>query len=249
MSLARTWGVVVVGAALLIAVAMVVPSLIDGQQTVADYLAVAGLSGLVAYGELVSRYRDSPVQLFRFSPTPLYLLVNIAAGVAALAIVTRNGAAASALPSRLDRILLAGFGSIAFFRTALFTARIGGQDVGIGPSAVLSAILTAIDVTIDRDQATQRGTDVRAIMPRVSFGAARIALPSLCFALVERTVSAEEQRAARSAIDNLAATPDTEIDLTAKSLILGAFLVRLVGREVLAQAVDMLARPTAPRAD
>ena len=105
-----------------------------------DLAIVGGFAGLVAYGELVSRYRDRPGQLIAAPPTPLYLLINIAAGVAALLLVNKFQVVAETKAPRLYALLLAGFGSIAFFRSSFFTVRIGGSDIGIGPSAFPAAI-------------------------------------------------------------------------------------------------------------
>ncbi|WP_199243187.1 hypothetical protein [Vitiosangium sp. GDMCC 1.1324] len=53
---------------------------------------------------------------------------------------------------------MAGLGSAALFRTALFTVRMGEQDIGIGigPSALLTAILKSVDSPIDRGRALKR---------------------------------------------------------------------------------------------
>jgi hypothetical protein len=127
-------------------------------------------------------------------PTPLYLLINIAAGIAALLIVNRLGVAAGTKAPRLYAILLAGFGAIAFFRTSLFTLQVAGADIGIGPSALLQSLLDAADRMIDRDQVQGRTSDVGGIMRDIDFDKARVAMPSLCFLLVENMTPAEQER-------------------------------------------------------
>lgn len=206
-------------------------------QTVWDLLIVAWFSGLVAYGELVSRYHDSPARLFGALATPLYLLINIAAGVAALLIVIRLQLFDHTQAPRLYRILLAGFGAIAFFRSSLFTARVGDTDVGVGPSALLQSLLGAADRMIDRDQAQGRATDVANIMREVDFNEAQQSLPSLCFVLVENITPADQQGVSEQ-IKRLAAA--TDISLDQKAIILGVYLIRLVGADVLDLAVEAL---------
>ena len=83
------------------------------------------------------------------------------------------------------QVLLAGFGTMAFFRTSLFTLRVGEADVAIGPAAVLQVILDAADRACDRFRAGPRSSDVIRIMRGVTFERARIALPLHCFALMQ----------------------------------------------------------------
>jgi len=204
---------------------------------VVDLAIVAWFAGFVAYGELVSRYHDRPAQLIGAPPTPLYLLINIAAGIAALLIVNKLGLAANTKAPRLYAILLAGFGAVAFFRTSLFTMRIAGADIGIGPSAVLQSLLAAADRMIDRDQAQGRATDVAGIMRDIDFEKARYALPSLCFVLVENITPAD-QEGVNQQIERLAQAPGVSVDQ--KAIILGVYLIRQVGADVLDLAVQAL---------
>jgi hypothetical protein len=167
----------------------------------------------------------------------MYLLVNIAAGIAALLIVHRFAMAAGSKVPRLYEILLASFGSIAFFRTSLFTMRVSGADIGVGPSALLQSLLGAADRMIDRNQAQGRAIDVAGIMREISFDKARIALPSLCFILVENVTPAE-QKGISDQIRSLAEA--TELSEDAKAVILGVYLIRQVGANVLERAVRAL---------
>jgi hypothetical protein len=150
-------------------------------------------------------------------------------------------------PRRLYEILLASFGAIAFFRTSFFTARIGGADIGIGPSALLQSLLGAADRMIDRDQAQGRADGVAKIMREVEFRKAQAALPSLCFILVESLSVAEQQQGGEQ-IKQLVERKD--IDDESKSILLGVYLIRFVGADVLEDAVSAMggniARRSAP---
>jgi hypothetical protein len=205
-------------------------------RTLVDLFFVAGFSGLVAYGELVSRYRDSVVQLISAPPTPVYLLANIAAGIGALLIVHRLGIVSDTRAPRLYEVMLASFGAVAFFRSSLLTVRVGGTDIGIGPSALLQALLGAADRMIDRDQAQGRGTDVAGIMRKVCFAKAQVALPTLCFTLVE-DMAPSDQKGVSDQIRSLAEAADIR---DAKAIILGVYLIRQVGADVLELAVQAL---------
>ncbi len=206
-------------------------------RTVIDRAIVAWFSGFVAYAELVSRYHDSPARLVGAPPTPLYFLINIAAGIAALLIVNRLGIVANTKAPRLYAILLAGFGAIAFFRSSLFTVRIGDTDVGIGPSALPQSLLAAADRMINRDQAQGRANDVAGTMRDIDFDKARTSLPSLCFLLVENITPAD-QEGVSDQIKRLAAASDVSADQ--KSIILGVYLIRQVGADMLDLAVQAL---------
>jgi hypothetical protein len=247
---ARSLIVILGGGLFLIVVGFWLPSSADEPwRTIADLAIVAWFSGFVAYAELVSRYLDSPARLVGAPPTPFYLLINMAAGIAALLIVKKLGIFTGTKAPRLYAILLAGFGAIAFFRSSLFTVRVGDTDVGIGPSALLQSLLSASDRMIDRDQAQGRATDVAGIMRDVDFDKARASLPSLCFLLVENITPAD-QEGVGGQIKRLAAAADVSPDQ--KAIILGVYLIRQVGADVLDLAVQALGieiRKPPPRAD
>ena len=171
-------------------------------------------------------------------PTPLYLLVNATAGIAAWLIVRNTGVLSTAgSHQRLFEMLLASFGAVAFFRTSFFTVRVGGTDIGIGPSAVLQALLGAADRMLDRDQAQGRASDVAGIMRDIDFRKAQIALSSLCLTLVQN-LTPDDQKGLSDQIKTLADA--TDLSDEAKSVILGVYLIRLVGADVLYLAVQAL---------
>ncbi len=204
---------------------------------VAQLLIVGLMAGAVGYGELVSRYRDDPRRLLAAQATALYIVVNITAGIAALALVKLLDVFGGHAHRALYEVLLAGFGAIAFFRTSLFTARIGGTDVGIGPSTLLKSLLDASDLLINRGQATRRADDVAPIMGGIDFQKAKTTLPTLCMTLVEGFP--DDQR--KQLGDQIAQLDsDMTIERTAKTTILGAYLIRQFGTDVLARAVVTL---------
>ncbi len=127
---------------------------------------VLALGGLVAVGELVARYRDKPTSALLLPSSLFYVAVNAAASGAALGLIHgfgwqfgQKGAAAA-----ITQVLVAGFGSLAFFRSSLFTVRVGSTDVGVGPSAVLDSILAAADRATDRNLGEQRSAQVAGIL-------------------------------------------------------------------------------------
>ncbi|WP_203076680.1 hypothetical protein [Falsiroseomonas ponticola] len=211
-----------------------------------QYAAVAFFAGAVGFGELIARYRDDPARLLGMRPSAAYICVNVASGILALALVQEFNAIADTNPNRrVMETLLAAFGAIAFFRTSLFTARVGDTDVGIGPSTMLKAFLDGTDRQVNRTQATDRADAVLACMKDVDFAKARTALPALCLGLVEG-LTAEEQRALGEQIARL--NEDRQMESAAKPHILGVYLLRVVGGTVLRKAVETLG-PTIQRSE
>jgi len=176
------------------------------------YLIVASLGALVGGAELISRYRDRPGSLVRVPSTWFYVLINAGAGIAALLLIHAfhwTFGAHSADSVRATQILVAGLGSMALFRSSVFTVRVHDEDVSVGPSALLSALLAAADRGVDRVRAQHRSSEARKIMSTVEFKKARLALPTLCLALLQN-VSAEDQRDLRTAVDALAGSDMTD---------------------------------------
>jgi hypothetical protein len=113
----------------------------------------------VAASEIVSRYRDEPMQALTSTPASIYLLVNAAVSGLVYGLLTKYSG--TIIPSLagdpLMRSVVAGFGAMAILRTKFFTYRTeGGEEVGIGPDAAVSAFLNAADRGIDRLRASRR---------------------------------------------------------------------------------------------
>jgi hypothetical protein len=201
-------------------------------------LFASALSGAVGYAELTERYRDDPARLFTADPTIIYVCVNIAAAVGALALVREFAVFDDTNPHRaIYEVLLASFGSIAFFRSSLFTARVAGEDVDVGPSTLLKSLLETSDRMINRSQARDRADDAAAIMARVEYAKACAALPAFCLTAVEN-VTKEDQDRIGADIAKLTLAPD--MSDPQRSILLGIYLMRVVGPHVLARAVNAL---------
>jgi hypothetical protein len=201
-----------------------------------DYAAAALIGGLVGLGELVARYRDAPGSALRNTAASLYIGINAAAAIAALGLIHAFGWTFGAEPGealRWTRVLVAGFGAMAIFRSSLFIVRAGDQDVGVGPSGFLQVMLNAADRAVDRRRAGVRAGEVSRAMDGVMFGKAAEALPSYCLALMQN--ASEEEKVALANQVNL--LRDARMEDRAKSLALGLALMNVVGRGVLEAAV------------
>ncbi|HEY2587015.1 MAG TPA: hypothetical protein VGI81_14815 [Tepidisphaeraceae bacterium] len=208
-----------------------------------DYFGAAVLGGLFGLGELVSRYRDEPGRAATVLPSYVYISINAAVAVGSLALMrafgwkVSVGANESSEASRLAEVLLAGLGAMAFLRTSLFTARIGNQDVGIGPSVLVQSLLKATDAAVDRRRGVARDIAIRRVMSEVSFEKAYQLLPSYCLALMQN-LATEDQAALGSQIEGIVRMNSTD---SAKARLLGLALMNAVGEEILMAAVESLA--------
>lgn len=203
---------------------------------------VAGLIGAATGAvELLGRYRDDPWSTLRAKAAIFYIFVNAAASVLAYDLVlvfdVRFGLAAGPSDKLTTiQVLLAGLSAMAFFRTALFTVRVGDADVSVGPGLILQVLLAVTDRSIDRGRAMPRASDVPVIMDGVDFAKAAEALPAFCFGVMQN-IDSEEQTAARKQI---AIISGASLSSGLKCSLLGLLLVNLVGRPVLKSAVTAL---------
>jgi len=206
---------------------------------VAQYLAVVLMGAGTGLGELVSRYKDRPTAAIKSKPGLVYLFINAAASATALGLVFtfgwKFGASGDAvIPTRL---LIAGFGAMALFRSALFTVRIGNSDVGVGPSTFLSLVLASCDRGVDRLQAEQRAKTTGDLMANVDYEKAKDGLPEVSLALMQNLDPAD-QTALSVQLQKLEGRDD--LSNHAKSVTLGLALATMVGSNVLRKAKESL---------
>jgi hypothetical protein len=208
---------------------------------------VSSFSGLVGFSEIAQRYRDRPLRLLTVTPALIYIYINMAAGVGAFALVAEfqvfKGAHAA-----LYSVMLASFGAVAFFRSSLFTARIGDADVDVGPATLLKGLLSMTDQLINRWQAGDRAEAIAQTMRTIDFDKAKDGLSILCLTSVEY-ITQEQQASFGNAVKKL--STDVE-DRVQRSILLGVYLTQLVGPEVLTRAVSAMgdsikATPPRPR--
>jgi hypothetical protein len=92
---------------------------------------------------------------------------------------------------RITQVMLAGLGAMALFRSSLFITRVGDDDVGVGPSVILSNMLKAWDTGVDRARSEVRASRVKEAMEGVPYSQAKKALGEVC-ARLRLTLSADE---------------------------------------------------------
>lgn len=198
---------------------------------------VIGVS--VGIAELVARYKDEPLKAITSWPAIVYVLINGAASVAAFVLILRFGwKFGISDPSTIGatRVLVAGFGAMALFRSSLFTVRVGSSDVAIGPSSFLAIILVAADRAVDRVRAEDRAEVVAGIIEGITFAKSKIALPLTCFALMQNVPNEEQQRISRE-IEEI---DGADVSDYVQMLSLGLTLMNVVGEQALESAIAAL---------
>lgn len=207
-----------------------------------DYVAVGLVGGLLGACELLSRYRDEPWRAIANLSALGYVFVNVAASLLALLLVNvwkptfGIDPQSDATKLHIVWILVAGLGAMAFFRSSIFTFRVGENDVPLGPSLIMQVLLDVTDRAVDRGRAGPRGVLVTEVMEGVDFSLASLSLPAYCFALMQN-VSKDEQSAIAQQVTALA-TPNIPNEV--KTYLLGLVLVNVVGESVLRAAVKSL---------
>jgi hypothetical protein len=197
---------------------------------------------------LIGRYRDKPTAAVTTLPGLLYIVINGFVSLAAFwLLLTRQLGSfvtgptgptgpTGAPATMLYTVLLAGFGSMAFFRTSLFSVRVRDTDVAVGPAVVFQVLLRAADRACDRERAGPRAKSVKAIMQGVNFSKAKVQLPFHCLALMQN-VSADEASQMNQAV---AAIESAMLSDEVKSYNLGLLLMLYVGEDVLREGVAVL---------
>lgn len=205
------------------------------------YAAVLSIGAIVGATELMSRYPDSPFRAVRNAFGLSYLLVNALGAIAALYLIQefnwdfglRNGQN-DEVQVKLVQWLAAAFGAMSILRSSLFNVRLGDNDLGVGPAAVLQVLLNAADRQVDRMRAEERSAAVKAAMEGIdSFAQIKVALPTHCMALMQN-VSSDEEKRIRQVADNI---DQLDIADCLKVLNLGLVLMNIVGDAVLRTAV------------
>lgn len=139
--------------------------------------ALAFLIGMgTALVELLSRYRDEPIKVIATSEFAwLYLLLNGGMALGAHAILLDSDI--TTIDSNVSRATLAmgsGLSAALVLRARVFTARLGDEQVSIGPGYIVDQLLNIIDAQIDRRRALQRVSIVVDVMDGKEFDGSRI---------------------------------------------------------------------------
>jgi hypothetical protein len=250
--LTNWWGVNALASAVLLVLTVLFATvalapLADQAQWIVAGSAVFLIGGGAGVAELVSRYKDNPFRAVRTLPAAFYILLNAFGSLAALYLIyvyraklgfaDDQGKWLEDSGTLVQAVMLAGFSSLLFFRTALFKFRVGDSDLSIGPSIFLDTLQGAADRAVDRVMAKPRADFVHDLMRDISFEKASVILPGHCIALMQN-LSNEESQGINRVVSGL--RNDKEMPDKMKALNLGLALLTVVGEKVLWTAVDGL---------
>lgn len=159
-----------------------------------QYAITGAIAGLVGLAEILARYKSDPLYSLKQPPAWVYVIVNAGAGVLALVLVRAFGWTFGQTTNvTLWRILVAGFGAVALFRSSLFVTKVGGSDVNVGPSLVLQAILDTFDRYVDRKSAREISKILTANeLTGLNPAAVMTVLPVLCLTLMQNFSSSDQ---------------------------------------------------------
>ena len=204
-----------------------------------EFVAVAILGIAVGLAEVLSRYREAPLQAALTRPALSYMGLN---GLVSLAVLWGFGIFGVSFnlddPTQeaVARVVVAGFGALAFVRSS-FTFRTSHNAVSIGPGETLDTFFEALDLEISRTLAAEKATKAAETMASLEYEEAEEALPLLCIQLLRGSLSAEDQSRLG---EDAAALAQLQIAPEVKKSILGVMLLNAVGEGVLEAAARSL---------
>jgi hypothetical protein len=220
-----------------------------GEWVAMDYLAVFLLAALVAVAELVARYKDNPSRALLTGAAAGYVALNGVIGAIALYLLMvfapdlfgYEGCAVAEPPAGCEKALLsmvlaAGFGSLAVMRSAFARVTIQGEELGVGPSAIIEILQRALDREVDRQRAFRRMDELPPSLRDMPLDIVNTTLPVLCVELMQN-LSAEEKQALDQ---RLTLVPELKVHEKMRPLVVALILQEYVGKDVLVRAVDKI---------
>jgi hypothetical protein len=184
--------------------------------------------------ELLSRYRDEPIKVIATSQFAwVYLLLNGLMGIGAHAVLLDSGfTTIDTATSRASLAVGSGVSAALILRSRVFTARLGDEQVSIGPGYIVDQLLGIIDAQIDRRRALQRVSIVVGVMDGKDFDGSRIHAATMITGS-RQNLSLQDQKDLANQIREVV---DRKIPDQEKSYALGFILLDFMGEEFL-QAV------------
>lgn len=214
--------------------------------TMATYAIVAALiCTLVSIVELLNRYTHSvhlDVVIWNV-PAIVYLTLNFVVGVvtvyvASITEIVEFEAQTGVTSLGIVKACGIGFAGLAVLRSSLATLSIGGNDVSIGPSALLDSLRDYLDGKIDQYQKKKIAPRIAKLMSAIDHEIAKNDLPALCVAGLKRCTKTE--------VDSLMASigdiGNMQIKLATKNCLIGQAIYLLCGIDVLESSVLQLSQ-------
>ena len=196
------------------------------------YCWLAVLFGVLVGGaEILSRYQDEPWEALGSIPGLFYVSINGTIAAAAYWLVRHYEAKMfTALGGDLFLTsVIAGFGAMAVMRSKLFTFKTaGGSEIAIGPDAVITIFLQAVDRAIDRQRAAQRQSLVWETIQDIAYSSV---VPNFFQGSLQayQNLSAPEKSTLASVIKEVDASTNLKPQL--KMMTLGFGFLNISGEE------------------
>jgi hypothetical protein len=188
--------------------------------------------------ELFSRYRDEPLKVIATSQFAwVYLLLNGLMGIGAHAVLLDSGfTSIDSATSRASLAVGSGVSAALILRSRVFTARLGDEQVSIGPGYIVDQLLGIIDAQIDRRRALQRVSIVVGIMDGKDFDGSRIHAATMITGS-RQNLSLQDQKDLANQIREVV---DRKIPDQEKAYALGFILLDFMGEEFLKAVASKL---------
>lgn len=232
----RYVGLLLAALALLLALGIVLPA----DPTVArDYLFVFALGGLIGVADVFSRYQEAPLRTLSSTGALIRIAVNAAAsGIALWIIKAHPFTDMQPIENTATQIVAAGFGALALLRLSV-KAKIGDQDVSIGPASLVDSILAAADRDANRASAAATVREAFEVKRKVPLYDIATRLAPLCVE-APQTLSDADRRGLYEQIKRCIERADCSD--SEKSLLILATLARVVGWDVVHAVADEIVR-------
>ncbi len=206
------------------------------------YLATGVIGAIVAVSELVSRYRDDPLDATTSRAGVAYVALNALVSVGVFFLIRDVFEALGPVDDGAEfrrivtEVLIAGASAMAILRTSFMTVHVYGSDIQIGLAAIIDVFRTAVDRDVDRLRAGPRSESVAETMEDVSFDRARTTLTSAALSSMQN-VSAQERAQIEQQIAAMAQQADRSD--SSKAHELGLILGGVVGFSNLERLVEL----------
>ncbi|MBI4595415.1 MAG: hypothetical protein HY730_03445 [Candidatus Tectomicrobia bacterium] len=204
------------------------------------YLITFFLSFLVAFAELLSKFKDEPLAIFKQSLTAwLYIFMNVLIALLAFYLLTRTRFLGTTEIDMIKAALTAGLGSTMLMRSKFFKVNINGKEAAIGPEIIINIFLETLEKMIDRKRALKRKDLVEQCRDEIDFKKTKdYAVTTLLASL--QTVSAETTKKLIEEAEKIGNSPIGEIE---KSHALGYLILDNMGEEFLRGFFNKKTRP------
>jgi hypothetical protein len=211
------------------------------------YVFVILISIIAAYTELLSRYDDPLLILYKF-PSLFYIILNSFTAVVVYYCIDSFGISVNINGtdnSEISQIILAGTSSLLLLRSSFGIFKMGDKNIEIGLSGILKIIFDFCDRKFDQIFTEKKLIKVKKIMDneeyRIDFEKAKTDLPVLCMKMMTN-LSIEESKLLGIEVADLDADCNKNILQFNKSKIirLGFIISKFTGTKLLEVAVKTL---------